>query len=59
MIEDAPAGIRSARAGGMIVVGITSTYAAENLAEADAVTRKLARIQVSANGTGILTVETY
>ena len=57
VFEDAPAGIQSARAGGMKVVGIASTYAAAKLAEADAVVQKLARIQVTANGTGRLVVE--
>ena len=57
VIEDAPAGIQSARAGGMKVVGIASTYAAVKLAEADAVVQRLARIQVTANGTGRLVVD--
>jgi sugar-phosphatase len=56
VIEDAPAGIQSARAGGMKVVGITSTYAAEAMAHADAVIGKLASIHVALNGTGKLTV---
>jgi len=54
VIEDAPAGIQSARAGGMKVVGITSTYAAERLAGADAVIGKLAEIKVTSNGAGKL-----
>jgi sugar-phosphatase len=57
VIEDAPAGIQSARAGGMKVIGLASTYAAEKLALADAVVRKLGTIQVSLNGTGKLVVE--
>lgn len=57
VIEDAPAGIQSARAGGMKVIGLASTYGAEKLAQADAVVRKLTRIQVSFNGTGKLTIE--
>ena len=56
VIEDAPAGIQSARAGGMKVVGITSTYAAEALAHADAVIEKLATIHITANGAGKLAV---
>jgi sugar-phosphatase len=39
VIEDAPAGIQSARAGGMRVIGIASTYPAARLREADAVIR--------------------
>lgn len=58
VIEDAPAGIESARAGGMTVIGMASTYPAAKLAEADAVVQKLAMIQVRSNGTGKLTVAT-
>jgi sugar-phosphatase len=57
VIEDAPAGIQSALAGGMKVIGITSTYAAGALSAADAVIGKLAQIQVTANGAGKLRVE--
>jgi mannitol-1-/sugar-/sorbitol-6-phosphatase len=57
VIEDAPAGIQSARASGMRVIGMASTYAVAKLAEADAVVQKLGRIQVTANGTGKLGVE--
>ena len=56
VIEDAPAGIQSARAGGMKVVGITSTYAAARLSEADFVVQRLPQIQVSVNGTGVLEI---
>ncbi|MGA9977685.1 MAG: HAD-IA family hydrolase [Candidatus Sulfotelmatobacter sp.] len=56
VIEDAPAGIQSARAGGMKVVGIASTYPAESLGHADAVIGKLAAIHVALNGTGKLAV---
>jgi mannitol-1-/sugar-/sorbitol-6-phosphatase len=56
VIEDAPAGIQSARAGGMRVIGMASTYAAAKLAEADAVVQKLGLIQVTSNGTGKLRV---
>jgi sugar-phosphatase len=57
VIEDAPAGIQSARAGGMKVVGITSTYAGDALEQADAVIGKLGQIQVTSNGAGKLGVE--
>lgn len=57
VLEDAPAGIQSARAGGMTVIGMASTYAAERLAEANAVIQKLGAIRVSSNGTGTLLVE--
>ena len=57
VIEDAPAGIQSARAGGMKVIGITSTYAADALGHADAVIGKLEQVQVRSNGAGKLDVE--
>ena len=47
VIEDAPAGIRAAHAGGMKAIGLTSTYPASALSEADWVVGKLAQIQVS------------
>jgi len=58
VIEDAPAGIQSARAGGLQVIGLASTYGAEKLAEADVVVKGLGRIQVSSNGTGRLLIKT-
>ncbi len=58
VIEDAPAGIQSARAGGMKVIGITSTYPAAALHLADAVIGKLAQIQVKQDGAGNLLVKT-
>jgi sugar-phosphatase len=57
VIEDAPAGIQSARASGMKVLGITSTYAADALRQADAVIVKLGQIRVASNGTSKLGVE--
>jgi len=46
VIEDAPAGIRAAHAGGMKAIGITSTYPTSGLQEADAVVQELAQIKV-------------
>lgn len=46
VIEDAPAGIRAAHAGGMKAIGITSTYPASGLKEADAVIEKLGELKV-------------
>jgi mannitol-1-/sugar-/sorbitol-6-phosphatase len=46
VIEDAPAGIQSARAGGMKVVGIASTYAASKLKAADAVIQGFQELSV-------------
>jgi sugar-phosphatase len=57
VIEDAPAGIQAAHAGGMRVIGMASTYTAEKLSEADAVVGRLAQIQVASNGAGKLRVE--
>ena len=53
VIEDAPAGIQSARAGGMKVIGLASTYPVTGLAEADAVARALARISLTVDGDGL------
>ena len=52
VIEDAPAGIRAAHAGGMKAIGLTSTYPASGLQEADAVIQKLAQITVGNPGSG-------
>jgi mannitol-1-/sugar-/sorbitol-6-phosphatase len=57
VIEDAPAGIQSARSAGMKVIAMASTYPPERLVEADAVVRGLARIRMASNGTGRLMVE--
>src|SRR4030088_1252523 len=56
VIEDAPAGVPSARAGGMKVVGLPSTYGVRQLQEADAVVKKLAHVQVRKDGSGKLAV---
>ena len=53
VIEDAPAGIQSARSGGMRVIGMASTYHPEKLADADAVVRGFAQISVNGNGSGL------
>lgn len=47
VIEDAPSGIGSARAAGMRVVAVATTYPQDELAEADAVARSLTEIQVT------------
>ena len=57
VIEDAPAGIQSARAAGMRVIGMASTYGADRLKHANAVVGKLGQIQVTSNGAGKLGVE--
>jgi sugar-phosphatase len=47
VIEDAPAGISSAHAGGMKVIALISTYPASELGEADAVAETLRQIRVT------------
>ena len=47
VIEDAPAGIQSAHAGGMKAVGVASTFPASELREADAVAETLQQLRVS------------
>jgi sugar-phosphatase len=56
VIEDAPAGIRSAHAGRMKVIALASTYPASALSEADAVVERLKQIQIALDGTGMLKV---
>jgi sugar-phosphatase len=51
VIEDAPAGIRSAHAGGMKVIAITSTFPADELQEADAVINALPQVRVAVDAT--------
>ncbi len=57
VIEDAPAGIRAAHAGGMKVIAITSTYPAAALSEADALIERLTQIQVRTAREGGLEVD--
>lgn len=52
VVEDAPAGIRAAHAAGMRVISLPTTYAREQLHEADVVVSVLSEIRVSSNGTG-------
>ena len=56
VIEDAPAGIQSAHAGGMKAIGITSTYSAAELHEADAVIGAMSQVHVTQHE-GCLRVE--
>jgi len=59
VIEDAPAGIDAARAGGMKVIGMTSTYPATKLSAADGVIAKLAQIRIGLNQAGKLAVDVH
>jgi len=52
VVEDAPAGIQAARAAGMKVVSLPSTYPQEELYEADAIVSGLSNIKVSLDGAG-------
>jgi sugar-phosphatase len=56
VIEDAPAGIRSAHASGMKAIGLTSSHPASALSEADAVVQKLGQIQIALVGAGKLAI---
>ena len=57
VIEDAPAGIEAARAAGMKVIGITSTYRADSLVQADGVVEGLKHIRLSTGDAGKLIVQ--
>jgi sugar-phosphatase len=50
VIEDAPAGIRSAHGAGMKVISLPSTYPVSELREADAIVGGLSDITVTVNG---------
>jgi mannitol-1-/sugar-/sorbitol-6-phosphatase len=52
VVEDAPAGIQAARAAGMKVISLPSTYPEAELHEADAIVSGLAKIRVSLDGAG-------
>jgi len=52
VIEDAPAGIRSAHGAGMRVISLPSTYPVDELKEADAIVSGLPMIKVSLDGAG-------
>jgi mannitol-1-/sugar-/sorbitol-6-phosphatase len=56
VIEDAPAGIRAAHAGGMKAIGLTSTFKESQLKEADLVIQTLTQIQVKSSAVGKLDV---
>jgi mannitol-1-/sugar-/sorbitol-6-phosphatase len=56
VIEDAPAGIAAAHAGGMKVIGLASTFRPSHLQAADAVVEKLQNIQVTTDGGGKLAI---
>lgn len=53
VIEDAPAGLQSAHAAEMKAIGITSTYPASALKEADAVISAMSQLRVSLRDGGL------
>jgi len=48
VVEDTPAGIQAARAAGMPVIALTTTYSSDTVREGDAVVRHLGDVTVSA-----------
>ena len=52
VFEDAPAGIRSARAAGMRVISLPSTYPASELHEANVIVSGLGNVKISPDGAG-------
>lgn len=54
VIEDAPAGIQSAHAAGMKVIGLSSTYPAARLAEADSVIQRLSDLGIQSVAGGLI-----
>ena len=56
VIEDAPAGIRSAHAAGMKAIGLASTYPPSVLSDSDVVVERLAQIRVSLDGARMLEI---
>jgi sugar-phosphatase len=53
VFEDAPAGINSARAAGMRVVALQTTYSAHELQDADALVKSLDEVEVTLQADGI------
>jgi len=54
VVEDAPAGIQSARAAGMLVIGLGTTHPVQELAGAETVVMQLTDIHVSPNENPLL-----
>ena len=57
VFEDAPSGIRAAKAAGMRVIGVPGTYTAENLHEADDLVRSLRDVRAGLDGDGQLEID--
>lgn len=58
VFEDAPSGIKAAKAAGARVIGIPGTYPAEALGQADALVPSLREVKARTNGNGTLEVST-
>ncbi len=56
VFEDAPSGIRSAKSGGMTAIGVTTTYRAEELSEADLIIPSLEIVSVAIAPSGEIEV---
>jgi sugar-phosphatase len=56
VIEDSPAGIESALASGMRVIGLATTHPQEDLARSDAIVDTLQSLQISARAQGSLRI---
>jgi mannitol-1-/sugar-/sorbitol-6-phosphatase len=54
VVEDAPAGIASARAAGCRVIGVASTHRADALGGADAVVARLSDLRIEPAGEGLI-----
>lgn len=57
VFEDAPSGIRAAKAAGARVIGVPGTYTAAELREADGLVRSLREVRASLDGNKGLAVE--
>lgn len=56
VFEDAPSGIRAAKASGMTVIAVTSTYQKAQLVEAEAIVASLAEVKIGDATTGEMVV---
>jgi sugar-phosphatase len=56
VIEDAPAGIQGARAAGMPVIAVPTTYPREALRKANVTVERLSDIRASTDGVGRITI---
>lgn len=54
VFEDAPSGIRAAKAAGMAAIGVPTTYRAEELAGADVITPSLQAVAVTIDAEGLM-----